>query len=212
MPIDSTRPKKSLPRPVLKWLIIVLALILLVYLGTLPVRGKLAKDYTVSGDDLLVQKKYLSAELEYEKALTLNSKDQSAIAHRQTAQDAEADITKLLSLYKERGDKTKVALFAQAGEVPSNETEAVKLSKELIEKGEYQLAVIPAKTATEMDQGYRDAWLYLGIANLQVYQKVELREAVRGGYLSAAKAALEQAKTLDPIYQPTLDFLAEANK
>ncbi len=199
-------------RLTIKWLIIIVTLFLVLYFGTLPVRGKLANRYVEAGDSLLIRSKYISADLDYQKALILKPKDDTAAERRNLAENASRNILTLERFYEENKTTDKLALFDRATTVPKNETEAVKLSKKLIEDGEYQLAIIPAATATEMDPTYRDAWLYLGIANLKTAELVEMKNEIRADYKSRAQEALNKAKDLDPTYQPTLDFIKEAQK
>jgi len=182
----------------LKWLIGVIILLLLLVLLSSPLRGKAATNYVKEGDNLLLQKKYISAEVEYKKALTLNSKDAIAKDHLDLANKAAMDISefeRFFDLPQFAGFKTK---YEEATEVPANQSDVIKLSKKLIENGEYQLAIIPAKTALEMDDSYRDAWLYLGIANLKTAQFSELKPEAQNQYLEEAKKSFNKVLELDP--------------
>lgn len=204
---SSVLRKKSVYFTVLKWLLIIAAILAIIYLGTLPVRGKLVKKHIQSGNNLLIQKRYLAASLEYEKALMLKPNSDEARAGQQLADTSAKDILVLADLLGKDNRQEELELFQSAQSVPKSETEAVRKAKNLIEKGEYQLAILPAKTAIQMDKSYRDAWLYLGIANLKCAQFLEIKNNIRLEYLNDAKTAFEKAEELDPSYEPILGFL-----
>lgn len=193
-----------------KWIIVLILILIAIYFITRPIRISSANKYIDSGDQFLMQKKYLSADLEYRKAISINN-DKKAIERRNLVQDIETDITKLKSMLEEKNNTALLDKFTSATEVPQNESDAVKLSKKLIEENEYQLAILPAKTAIEMDKDYRDAWLYLGIANIKAASTLELTPEIKEQYLNTGKEALNKALSLDPEYQPTKDYLKEAD-
>lgn len=194
--------------PFLRWLIILLIAILAIYFLTKPLRISSANHYIESGDRYLLQKAYLKADLEYQKALTLNN-NQDAIERKSLVSKAMQNVSSLNDFYINKNATAELNLLNEASAVPKTESDAVKESKKLIEQKEYQLAIIPAKTAIEMDRNYRDSWLYLGIANLKCAEYLELRSEVKSQYLSSAKDALDTALRLDPEYQPTKDYLKE---
>jgi tetratricopeptide (TPR) repeat protein len=208
---NKTLPTKSLRRWLIIFLIVLVALMLM-FLLTKPLRTYSANKYIEAGNKYLVDKQYLHADLAYEKALTIFPKNKETIQNKALAQEASENVLKLESFYNDNGFRAEEQKLNEATAFPENETEAVKLSKKLIEEGEYQLATIPAQTATEMDSQYRDAWLYLGIANLETAQLVELKTDVQKRYFDKAKEALEKAKNLDPEYAPTKEFLNQLQK
>lgn len=63
--------------------------------------------------------------------------------------------------------------------------------------------------ATEMDGEYRDAWLYLGIANLKAAQNLEIKTDDKAQYLSRAKDSLARAISIDPNYDKTIEYVRE---
>lgn len=184
------------------FLIITTALALI----TKPLRIKGSDKYVESGDIFLQEMNYLKADLEYQKALFLNSKNDKAKDRRKVAEEAQTDISKLnKSIVKLSGKKGE--LFKRATAFPKNEKSAVILSKELVGLGEYQLAILPAKTAIEMDQNYRDAWLYIGIASLKCSEICEISASAKSYYKNQAKESLNKALRLDPEFEPTKQFL-----
>jgi len=190
-----------------RWLItsfLIILAVLLVFFLLKPLRTYSSRKFLSAGDNYLVNKKYLHADLAYEKALILLPKDHEILAKRALAKEASEDITKLGGLIQTGNQRIA---YESATSFPANETDALKRSKKLIEDGEYQLAIIPAQTATEMDPLYRDAWLYLGIANLKTAQLVELSPEVKQKYLDEAKAALVKAKAIDPESKIVADYL-----
>ena len=193
-----------------RWLItsclIILVLFLLIFLLK-PLRIFSSNKLVSAGDEYLASKKYLHADLAYEKALLLSPKNPDIIAKRALAKSASEDIEKLESLFQNEKYSMNKKALESASVFPENETAALKLSKDLIEKGEYQMAIIPAHTATEMDPGYRDAWLYLGIANLKTAELVELSPEVKQTYMAKAKEALGRAKETDPESKTVSDYL-----
>ncbi len=156
-----------------------------------PIRNKWSNNYLSRGDTFLVQKKYLSAIVEYQKAMLLNPENTTAVSHNELADNAESDVTVLENFYKDRGLNDKYAEFAKARTKTQNPAEATKISKSLIEDGEYQLAIIPAKLATQLDPTYQSGWVFLAIANLDVTREVEINGVARKTYQSD----LETAKT-----------------
>jgi DNA primase large subunit len=154
----------------------------------------------------------LHADLAYEKAQVIAPGDKTAAERRALVQESGENIQALESFYKTGDFTDRENKLNEATAFPANETEAVKLSKQLIDENEYQLATIPAKTATEMDDGYRDAWLYLGIADLKTAQLVDLSKEAKATYIEKAKEALNKAKQIDPEYKVVSDYLNELNK
>lgn len=174
---------------VIKWLLILAITFFVLKIISAPLRQKWSADYLARGDIYLEQKKYLSAIVEYQKA-TLLSSDNTAVRDRNTlADNAESDVTVLEDFYKERNLSDKSAEFTKAKAEATNPAEATKISKELIEAGEYQLAIIPAKLATTIDSNYQPGWTYLAIANLDVTKNVEMSTEARKQYLNDLSAA-----------------------
>lgn len=184
---------------ILKWLLIIAIVLLAVDLTTKPIRKNWSSDYCTRGNTYLDQKKYLSAELEYQKALYLYSDNTEAQKNLDLAQKAEIDVSVLESYYQKRNLDSQLELFIKAKKIPATPAEAVKISKELIESGEYQLAIIPAKTATEMDSSYTAGWEYLGIAALYSSQKVEIGADAKTKYLAEVTIAKSHLREVPEI-------------
>ncbi len=203
-PIDTThrttKPSKNILWKILKWVLILAITGVVLYFASTPVRSYLSDNYRQSGDRFLLSKKYLSAGLEYRKALILYPNNSQARVNRELAKEASANVLKLENFSRENSESHALA-YDLAAEVPASEDEAVATSKRLIEAGEYQLALISAKTAIEMDKNYRDAWLYLAIANLKCAQLLETSNDNKEVYKKAAKEALEQVAQIDPANQ-----------
>lgn len=195
----------------LLWFTIICVAFLALFFIIKPICASFSEKYIARGDNYLMQKKYLSADLEYEKAHSL-SNNQKAVDRRELTEKCARNILEMKDMLSEKNNIALLNLFSEVNTVPKVESEAVKKSKELIEKNEYQLAIIPALTAIEMDQNYRDAWLYLGIANLKSAQFLELKQDDRDYYLSNAKNALNKAKEIDPQYISTQNYLDIAGK
>jgi tetratricopeptide (TPR) repeat protein len=195
-----------------KWAIICIIGLLALGLITKPLRKVWSKKYFERGQTYLEQKKFESAILEYNKALFLYWKKDEAKSQIKLARESSVDILKLETFYEERKLETQVRIIRQIKANPEDETSAIKLAKELIEKNEFQYAIISAQKATEIDNKYRDAWLYLGIANLKAGKMLELTENSRKEYDESAEKALLKAKSLDAEYKPTKDYLEELKK
>lgn len=195
-----------------KWILILLICLFSFGLITKPVRKAWSYNYLEKGDEYLGQKRYESATLEYKKALLLYWKRKDLQNKIFLAKAASTDVLKLEDFYKERKILVQTDLIEQIKTVPKDEVSAVKLAKEMMEKGEFQYAVVAAKNGTEMDRNYRDAWLYLGIANLNCIKMLELSNSVRSTYKENAEKALERAREIDPEYQPAKDYTAELDR
>ncbi|MDO8444221.1 MAG: hypothetical protein Q7S80_01800 [bacterium] len=191
--------KNSLLFHILKWLLIIAIVLLAVGLITKPIRKNWSSDYLARGNTYLDQKKYLSAELEYQKALYLYSDNTEAQKNLDLAQKAEIDVSVLESYYQKRNLDSQLELFIKAKKIPATPAEAVKISKELIEANEYQLAIIPAKTATEMDSSYEDGWKYFGIAALYSSQKVEISATAKAKYSDEVTTAKSHLREIPEI-------------
>lgn len=204
--------KKVFWAELLKWCLIAGITFALISLILRPFRKEWSQNYLSEGDAFLIQKKYISAELQYEKGLLLNKNDNKFKDRISLCKNASTDPLVLEDFYKEKNLSMALSKLDLARSIPESVTEAVGLAKSLIEGEEYQLAVIAAQNSTEMEKGFRDAWLYLGIANLKTVQNVELVSEDRRNYLERGKTALNTAKALDPQYKPTLDYLALAEE
>lgn len=191
----------------LKWVLITLIFVFVITLATKPLRKIWANNYIERGDEYLLQKKYASATLAYRKSLFLYWKNDEAKQRIALSNKSALDVITLKNFYQEKNVWSQTDLMSQAIALPDSEVDAIKLSKSLIEKGEYQYAILPALNGTEMDQTYRDAWLYLGIANFEVAQNIEMDNSTRNVYINEAKRALNKASIIDPEYQPTKDYL-----
>lgn len=182
-----------------KWALVVILVVMILGILFRPVFKKWSKNYSARGDIYLEQKKYLSAIVEYQKALLLYSDNTDASDHKNLADKAQSDVLILLDFYKEKNLSSQIDLFAQAQTESTNPAEATKIAKELIEAGEYQLAIIPAKLATTLDKNYEDSWVYLAIANLDVSQKVEISAQNRQQYENNLTEAKKHITTLPEI-------------
>lgn len=212
--------KKSLPDDsnrafsyhLLKWLLIAAIIFMFLLLISKPLRKVWSNNYVKSGDEYLLQKKFLSAELEYEKAQNLYSLNTKAKDREILAKSSAADIRTLQSFYEEKNLGLQIENINLATTVPNSEFEAAKNAKSLIEQSEFQLAILAATTATQMNSKYRDGWLYLAIANMKTAQLTELSKDDRAQYVSAAQSAVVTALELDPEYEPTRQYQDEISK
>lgn len=212
--------KKSLPDDkdrglfyhLLKWLLISAIIFMILLLITKPLRKVWSNNYIKSGDEYLLQKKFLSAELEYEKAQNLYSLNTKAKDREILAKNSAEDIRALQPFYEEKNLGLQIENANLATTVPSSEFEAAKNAKYLIEQSEFQLAILAGTTATQMNSKYRDGWLYLAIANMKTAEFTELSKEDRAQYVSAAQSAIATALDLDPEYEPTLQYQDEISK
>ena len=181
--------------------IIIFLLILGAIILTDPMRSKASDDYMKRGDQLLLEKKFVSAEVEYDKALALDSKNGLAKERIKLCGRAEMNISELQDLTDLYGSEEQKALFEEANQFPKNENVALEMTKTLLDKEEYQLAIIPAKTATEMDQNYATAWIYLGGADLKAAKLAEISPEAQEFYLTEARTAFGKASELNPDFK-----------
>ena len=184
-----------------KYFALALILILAIYFLTRPLRSKSAKNYISQGDSFLAENKYVSADLQYEKASILDSGNNTAKERRILADSASKNVEILKNFYQENNYPDQLNNLEKAESVPQKATDSVLLSKRLIENGQYQLAAISAKNATEMASNYRDAWVYLGLSDKEIAQKVELKPDVVSAYLAESNDAFAKVKQLDPEYK-----------
>jgi hypothetical protein len=212
MPKSSEAVRHDFSFYLLKWALIVFIFILALGLMTKPIRKAWSFNYVEKGDEYLGQKKYGSAVLEYKKALFLFWGNKEALERTKLSNEASVDVMRLEDFYKFKNIQSQLVLLEQIKTLPKNEVTALKQTKEMIEKGEFQYAVIAGKNSTEMDRNYRDAWLYLGVANIDCAEMLELKDDVRQNYKNQAAEALRRASGIDPEYQPTKDYIAKLGK
>ena len=192
---------------IFKWILVLSIAFTAIALASRPLCRSWSLRYLGLGDEFLLQKRYLQAETEYQKSILLDSKNNTTKQRLALVQAGSRDILALRNFFVEKNLTRETELFDEATAIPTKERDAVLSAKKLIEREEYQLAIIPTKTALEMDDGYRDGWLYLGIANIKCAQFLEIKEFDRFYYLGKAKESLDRAKAIDPEYKPTLDYL-----
>jgi len=185
--------------PILRWVVLVFGVLIVLDIITIPLRKSWSDNYFQSGQSYLDQKKYLSAELEFKKALLLYPGNKSAKSDLDLAEKAETDISVLEKYYTERNIDKEISDFTKAKAIPATPADAVKIAKELIEDGEYQLAILAAKTATEMDSHYQTGWEYYGIASLLSSQNVEVGSTAKQKYLNQITVAKEYLSEIPDI-------------
>jgi len=193
---EKPKDKKAVVFLIIKWTIIVIIVFVVFFLLTKPLRGYSSNNYVTSGDNYLKERKFLAADLEYQKALVFDPGNIKAEGRR-ILEKASKNVLELENF----PNINFSAKIKEATVFPENEVEAVKLSKKLIEENEYQLATIPALTATEMDKEYRDAWLYYGIANLKSGELLQIKPEIKEEYFKKAKEAFAKVKEIDPEYK-----------
>lgn len=204
--------KLKIRKPILGTIVAIIVgvtmLLLAVFLATTPLRTGFSKKFISRGDEFLNNKKYVSAIVEYKKAdyLAKNTEVEQKI---DLANEAQKDVDALENFYRQNNNIGQQEIYNQVRAVPDSSYDMVVLAKSLIEQNEPQLAIEAARTATEMDKEYRDAWLYLGIGNLAVAKQVELSGDAATLYIENGKQALSRAKQLDPSYAVTNDLLKQ---
>lgn len=206
--MDKTAKAPSIISKIIVILVAATMLLGAMYLISTPLRTSWSKKFIGRGDADLNQKKYVSAIVEYKKAELLNPSG-DITKKISLARDSQTDVYKLENFYRENDNIGQQEIYNQVSAVPDSSYEMVTLSKSLIEKSEPQLAIEAARTATEMDKEYRDAWLYLGISNLAVAKQVELSGDNYQIYLNQGKQALQKSQKLDPSYAVTNDLLKQ---
>lgn len=194
-----------------KILLSICAGVILLVAASFPIRSALSKKYIESGDKYLLQRKYISAIVEYKKAKFL--RDSENVEEKITlTTESQKDVLALEPFIREKNDISAMELLAQAKKVRGSAYDSVTYAKSLIEQNEPQVAVVAVGVALEMNKNYRDAWLYKGISHLECAKKLELSAENRNYHIDEARKALDKAKQLDPVYEPTLDYLGEVNK
>ena len=199
-------------KKILLYLILALLLFFILALITKPIRIKWSDNYQKNGDKKLAAKQYLPAEVEYDKSLTLFWGNKKARERLILARGAETNVLSLLPFYEEIGAKDKLALLKSSISTPQNSLEAVKTSRDLILKEEYQLAINQATVATKMDPNYVEAWLYLGISNYKAASLLQLSTDSKNSYLSSAKIALQKTLQLDATNADAKTYLELSGK
>ncbi|MFA6963179.1 MAG: hypothetical protein WC227_00465 [Patescibacteria group bacterium] len=132
--------EETLWRKIAKWVLIVAIILVFIELITKPLRHHWADDYLERGDQYLIQKKYLSAELEYQKS-AIFYKTSLAEDRQELANQAQTDVLKLKPFLQSKNISKAIEDFETAT-AKYTHYDALRVSKELYEKGELQLALV----------------------------------------------------------------------
>lgn len=215
MEIDHSRKKlhrvnaRKAKTPWAKYAKLILAgliVIFFLYLVMIPLRVKGANKLLETGDNYLKERKYISAIVAYRKAQFLKNSEEIE-SRIQIARDSEKDISKLEPFLREINDIPELNEIANANKVPVNEYEGIVQAKKYVADERADLAILTATDVTEMDENYRDAWMYLGIANYHMMSDAEVSAEVREYYKAKARDALERAKSLDETNTDVTKYL-----
>ncbi len=209
--LDKIKSTRNIWKKIILLVILILLIIFILSLITKPIRKKWSNNYIKTGDAFIIQKKYLHAELEYKKSLTLYWGNKTARERFSLVKKIEDDFLTIKEFYNQTNNSLLLNDLSATLKLPATSVDELKLTRQLIERGEYQLAVETAKNATEMDKNYRDTWLYLGIASQYTAENTELPKETKRNYLLVSKEALEKAKKLDSTFTDTDKYLQITN-
>lgn len=199
--------KQDVQRGKYFWLTASLALIIIIIIISIPIRNYLSGLFIKTGDSYLLQKKFVSAEIEYNKAKILSNKynPSSKIA---TVKNAETNILVIEDLLKQNHVQPELTKISEAKKIPVDEITGVKTAKKMIEDGYYPEAIICLKTTLEMDRTYKDAQLFLGIAYLNGARDAQVSKEGRASYQEKATEAFRRTLELDPGNETAKKYLA----
>lgn len=193
-------------RKIVGWIIAGAILMTMFAIVLSPLRTNGANKYLTSGDEYLKNRKFISAIVEYRKAEFL-AKNNGAKERINLAREGEKDIMKLEPFFREANDIDALNELSKANAVPEREYDAVVTAKKYVESGRPDLAILATETAIEMDENYLDAWLYLGIGNLEMMKKAEISAESREYYKGKATEALNKALSIDPTNENVKKYL-----
>ncbi len=161
-----------------KWVLIVAIILVSIELVTKPLRHHWADDYLERGDQYLLQKKYLSAELEYQKSLTLY-KTNLAQDRISLANQAQTDVLKLKPLLQAKNVSKALEDFDRAT-AKYTHYDALRVGKELYERGELQLALVALEN--DPDKANDEHKSFDKVINKAILARVELSIAAKQKY------------------------------
>lgn len=179
------------------WLTASAVLIVILFVVSIPIRNTLSGRFIKNGDAFLSEKKFVSAVLEYNKAKVL-SKKFSPDSKIEIVKKAETNLLTIESELITKNAQQDISRISEAKEMPEDEVDAVKKAKKMIEDGFYQQSIILLTTALEMDKLYKDAWVYMGIANLCGANDSQVSKEGRDFYNTKAREAFNKVLELDP--------------
>lgn len=194
------------PRGKYFWVSASAVLIIVLFIISIPLRNFLSGRFMDNGNKFLAEKKYVSAVLEYNKAKILSNKYNPS-EKIDAVRKAETNILVFEKVLGEEIKKEDTEKIALAKEMPEDEVAAVKDAKKMIEEGFYQQAIILLNTALEMDKNYKDAWLYLGVANSYGASDPEVSKEGREIYAERVEEAFKKVQELDPGNKYAEEFL-----
>ena len=97
-------------------------------------RAEASNEYLKRGDELLRQKRYLSAIVEYKKAEFLDQSE-AVLERIRMAREAQEDVRNLEEFYVEIGAEEELLKFREAKAVPETAYRAVFSAKSFLEAG-----------------------------------------------------------------------------
>lgn len=208
---SGTRKKTANNNKSGRYLVIVggfFALVLILFLVAIPVRGALAAKYLLLGDNELSNQNYTEASLEYQKSLLLKTLPETE-AKLELCSQMQLDITKGEMFFRERDNTEMLEELNQAQKVPSSQSSGLNLMKEYLQNSKPQLAEVVAKNLLEMYGQNANVWLYAGIASYSSAKSLQLSAENYHLKLDQAKNAFMESLKYDSGNELAQQYLKE---
>lgn len=107
--------------------------------------------------------------------------------------------------------REQLEIIEQKTDTNANTLELVEFGRKFLAAGNPRFAIIPLERATQLKDNFRDAWYLLGYSYAQLSQETSGTTEKRTVIMKAL-AALEQARQLDPLHQPTNDLISQLSR
>lgn len=158
-----------------------------------PARKQISKRYLIRGDKYLVAQQFEPARREYQQALDYDPDNATARQMRDLAQKAPTDIALARDFFQARGVVAVTEKLDQAQQKYSHPKDALQAGVDFFQAGEFVYAQYPLRQATKLDNGYPEAWHYLGLTYQELAKKDSSLQAL-------ADEAFKRRDLLTPNY------------
>ena len=193
--------------PIIRVVFLIIASIIIIYVLTTPYRNYLSKNLISKGEEMLVERKYVSAYVNFLKASILAQNKKDSEQKMALSKKASEDIGAIKNILQNKNPDLYKLL--EISEQKSCDLENDKL---MIEKDLSQIAIINLKFCAEEGPKNYESWLYLGSAYWQLSESDQIFKEQKPNLRDRSISAFEQAYYTDPTKKSALEKLIELNK
>lgn len=203
---EPKKERKTL-KAVGKWLAVTIAIILFLFLSSWPLRNWQYKKYITQADQLLADRKYVSAYVVYEKAGILMPTRNEPEGRQSLAISASRNINDLRNFLTEKNRSDDIKLLEKLdGDCDLAE------DRQLVEADKSQFTITNLGKCLVSEPRNINVNITLGVANLKIAQSTEIFKQYRDEFYSASKSAFLLAYDKDPLNKDVVNYLLQISK